>query len=118
MNKTIQWFTGTGFTPNGPHYGRPKKLSARAQRPIQRLSLGNRHTSAASIAAEVEGMGGQPVSAQTTRHKLHQMGLHGCHPRRKPLLKMMHKKAQFYLTESCMYCISEVKKKSRYALSI
>ncbi len=50
--------------------------------------------SAASIAAEVEGVGGQPVSAQTIRRTLHQIGLHGCRPRRKPLLKMMHKKAQ------------------------
>ncbi len=41
--------------------------------------------SAASIAAEVEG-GVQPVSAQTIRRTLHQIGLHGCHPRRKPLL--------------------------------
>ncbi len=37
--------------------------------------------SAASIAAEVEGVGGQPVSAQTIRRTLHQIGLHGCRPR-------------------------------------
>ncbi len=59
---------------------------------IQRLCLGNGRMSAASIAAEVEGVGGQPVSAQTICHTLHQIGLHGCRPRRKPLLKMMHKK--------------------------
>ncbi len=55
--------------------------------------FGNRRMSAASIAAEVEEVGGQLVSAQTICHTLHQIGLHGCHPRRKPLLKMMHKKA-------------------------
>ncbi len=43
--------------------------------------------SAASIAAEVEGVGGQPVSAQTIRRTLHQICLHDCRPRRKPLLK-------------------------------
>ncbi len=36
----------------------PKTLRARAQRHIQRLCLGNRRISAASIAAEVEGVGG------------------------------------------------------------
>ncbi len=87
--KTIQRFNRTGSTQNRPHHDRPKKLSARAQRHIQRLCLGNRRMSAASIAAEVEGVGGQPVSAWTTRCTLHQIGL----PRRKPLLKMMHKKA-------------------------
>ena len=50
--------------------------------------------SAASTAAEVEGVGGQPISAQTVCHTLHQIGLQGCHSRRKPLLKMMHKKAR------------------------
>ncbi len=47
----------------------------------------------ASIVAEVEGVGGQHVSAQTIRRTLHQIGLHSCCPRRKTLLKMMHKKA-------------------------
>ncbi len=49
--------------------------------------------SAASIAAEVKGVGGQSVSAQNMCCILHQIGLHGYSPRRKPLLKMMHKKA-------------------------
>ncbi len=95
--KTIQRFNRTGSTQNRPRHGRPKKLSARAQHHIQRLCLVNRHMSAVSIAADVEGVGGgggQPVSAQTIRCTLHQIGLHGCHPRRKPLLKMMHKKAR------------------------
>ncbi|KAI3374983.1 hypothetical protein L3Q82_021510, partial [Scortum barcoo] len=48
---------------------------------------------------EVEGVGGQPVSAQTIRRTLHQIGLHGCRPRRKPLLKMMHKKARKQFAE-------------------
>ncbi len=63
------------------------------------MCLGNRHMNAASIAAEVEGVGGQPVSARTMHRTLHQIGLHGCRPRRKPLLKMMYKKARKQFTE-------------------
>ncbi|CAI9611012.1 unnamed protein product [Staurois parvus] len=51
--KTIQRFNRTSSTQNRPCHGRPKKLTAHAQRHIQRLSLGNRQTSAANIAAEV-----------------------------------------------------------------
>ncbi len=63
MAKNIQWFNRTGSTQNRPRHGRPKKLSAHTQHHIQRLCLGNKQMSAASVAAEVEGVGGQPVSA-------------------------------------------------------
>ncbi len=91
--KTIQWFKRTGSTQNRPRHGRPKKLNTCAQRHIQRLCLGNRRMSAASIAAELERVGGQPDSAQTICRTLHQTGLHGYRPRRMTLLKMMQKKA-------------------------
>ncbi len=68
MAKTIQRFDRTGSTQNRPHHGRPKKLSARAQRHIQRLCLGNRRMSAASIAAEVEGGGGLSVLRPYAAH--------------------------------------------------
>ncbi len=66
--KTIQRSNRTGSTQNRPRHGWPKKLSGRAQHHIQRLCLGNRRKSAASIASDVEGVGGQPVSAQTAPH--------------------------------------------------
>ena len=45
-----------------------------------------------ALLQRLKGWGGQPVSARTIHHTLHQIGLHGCSPRRKPLLKVMHKK--------------------------
>ncbi len=86
MAKTIQRFNRTGSTQNRPRHGRPKKLSARAEHHIQRLCLGNRRMSAASIAAEVEE--GGVVSLSVLKSVCMD-----CRPRRKPLLKMMHKKA-------------------------
>ncbi len=67
--KTIQRFNRTGSTQNRPRHGRPKKLSERAQHHIQRLCLGNRCMSAASIAAEVEGVGGS--ACQCSDHTPH-----------------------------------------------
>ncbi len=61
-------------------------------RQVQNLASKNRCMSAASIALEVAEVEGQLVSAQTICHTL-QVGLHGCHPRRKPRLKLAHKKA-------------------------
>ena len=97
--KIIQRFQRVGSTQNRPQVGRPKKLSARAERQIQMLSLKDQHRSAVSIAAVIEEVGGQPVSAQTIRRTLHQIGVHVCHPRRKPLLKTIHKKAHKQFAE-------------------
>ena len=97
--KIIQRFKRVGSTQNRPRVGRPKKLSARAEHHIQMLSLKDCRRSAVSIAAEIEEVGGQPVSAQTIRRTLHQIDVHGCHPRRKPLLKTIHKKARKQFVE-------------------
>ena len=63
------------------------------------LSLKDQCRSAVRNAADIEEVGGQPVSAQTIRHTLHQIGVHGCYPRRKPLLKTIHKKASKLFAE-------------------
>ena len=57
------------------------------------FSLKDRRRIAVSIAAEIEEVVGRPVDSQTIRRTLHQIGMHGHHPRRKPLLKMVYKKA-------------------------
>ena len=80
--KIIQRFKSAGSTQNRPRVGRPKKLSARTERYTEMLSLKDRRRSAVSIAAEFEEVEGQPVSAQTIRCTLHQIGVYGCHPRR------------------------------------
>ncbi len=67
--KTIQWFNRTDYTQSRPCHGRQKKLSACAQRHIQRLCLGNKRMSAACIAAEVEGVGGS--ACQCSDHTPH-----------------------------------------------
>ncbi len=91
--RVIQRFSKTGFTWNRPRKGWSKKLSPCAVRQVQKLALKNRRMSAASNALEVAEVEGQLVSAQTIHHTLQQVGLHDRHPRRKPLLKLAHKKA-------------------------
>ncbi len=69
MANNIKQFNRRGSTQNRPRHGPPNKLSARAQRHIQRLCLGSRRMSAANIAAEVEGVGGS--ACQCSEHTPH-----------------------------------------------
>ena len=55
--KIIQRFKSGGSTQNRPRVGRSKKLSARAERHIQMLSLKDWRRSAVSIALEIEVVG-------------------------------------------------------------
>ncbi len=102
--RVIQRFPKTGFTQNRPRKGRSKKLSPCAVRQMQKLAPKNSRMSAASIALEVAELEGQLVSAQTIRHALQQVGLHGHRPRRKPLLKLALKKACKQFTELLEPC--------------
>ena len=56
-----QWLRSSSVlkesTQNRPRVGRPKNLSARAERHIQMLSLKDRHRSAVSMVAESEEVG-------------------------------------------------------------
>ncbi len=119
--RIIQRFSKTSFTRNRPRKGRSKKLSPCAVHQVQKLASQYRRMSAAkvqgffichminytgynqkwnvvkcsnaSIALEVAEAEGQLVSAQTIHQTLQQVCLHGRHPRRKPLLKLAHRKA-------------------------
>ncbi len=91
--RVIQRFSKLGFNWNRDRKDRSKKLSPCAVRQVQKLASKNRRMSAASIALEVAEVEGQLVSAQTIRHTLQQVGLHGRRPRRKPLLKLAHNKS-------------------------
>ncbi len=75
------------------------------------LSLKDRRRSAVSIAAEIEEVGvGGGVSLLVLRPytALYIIGVHGCHPRRKPLLKMIHEKARKQFAEDMSIQIVEI----------
>ena len=55
--KIIQRFKKAGSTQNRPRVGQPKKLSTRAERHIQMLSLKDRRRSPVSIAVEIREVG-------------------------------------------------------------
>ncbi len=90
--RVIQRFSKMGFSRNRPRKGQSKKLSPCAVRQVQKLASKNRRMSAASIALEVAEVEGQLVSAQTIRHTLQQVGLHGRHPRRSLFWSWLTKK--------------------------
>uniref|UniRef100_A0A8C6NP98 Transposase Tc1-like domain-containing protein n=1 Tax=Nothobranchius furzeri TaxID=105023 RepID=A0A8C6NP98_NOTFU len=61
--------------------------SCRRERRLTRRVEENRRASSPQLAKAVE------VSRETTRRTLQRNGMHGYHPRRRPLLKPTHNKA-------------------------
>ncbi len=74
--------------------GRPRKLTPRQERLLMRRVEENRHASSLQLSKEVESQTGETISRDTIWHKMQRNGMHGCRPRKKPLLKPRHKKAR------------------------
>ena len=94
---TPSWLESLGGFPKRVHcqnrhwQDQSKKLGPHTQCQMQKLASKNKCMSAASIAAEVAEVGGQPVRAQIC-HTVQQPGLHDHPPRGKPFVKLDHKK--------------------------
>ncbi len=72
--------------------GHPRKLTPRQERLLIRRVEENRHASSLQLSKEVESQAGVTISRDTIRRTLQRNGMHGCRPRKKPLLKPRHKK--------------------------
>ncbi len=96
--KTIQWFNRTGSTQNKELVDQRSwvhVLSVISRGCVWEIDVWVLPALLQRLKGWGVGGGGQSVSAQTIRRTLHQIG----RPRRKPLLKMMHKKARKQFAE-------------------
>ncbi len=92
--KVVQTFKKDGTaTISQRRPGRPRKLTPRQECPLMRRVEENRHASSLQLSKEVESQNGVTISRDTIRCTLQRNGMHGCRPRKKPLLKPRHKKA-------------------------
>ncbi len=93
--KVVQTFKEDGTaTISQRRPGRPRKLTPRQERLLMRRVEENRHASSLQLSKEVESQTGMTISRDTIRRTLQRNGMHGCRPRKKPLLKPRHKKAR------------------------
>ncbi len=93
--KVVQTFKKDGTaTISQRRPGRPRKLTPRQERLLMRRVEENRHACSLQLSKEVESQTGVTISRDTIRRTLQRNGMHGCHPRKKPLLKPRHKKAR------------------------
>ncbi len=92
--KMVQTFKKDGTaTISQRRPGRPRKLTPRQERLLMRRVEENRHASSLQLSKEVESQTGVTISHDTILRSLQRNGMHGCRPRKKPLLKPRHKKA-------------------------
>ncbi len=92
--KVVQTFKKDGTaTISQRRPGRPRKLTPRQEHLLMRRVEENQHASSLQLSKEVESQTGVTISRDTIRRTLRRNGMHGCRPRKKPLLKPRHKKA-------------------------
>ncbi len=86
--KVVQTFKKDGTaTISQRRPGRPWKLTPCQERLLMRRVEENRHANSLQLSKEVESQTGVTISRDTIRRTLQRNGMHGCRPRKKPLLK-------------------------------
>ncbi len=91
--KVVQTFKKDGTaTISQRRPSRPRKLTPRQERLLMRRVEENRHANSLQLSKEVESQTGVTISRDTIQRILQRNGMHGCRPRKKPLLKPRHKK--------------------------
>lgn len=90
--KIIQKYKNNGNTLSiVKRPGRQRKLSLRCERNVLRKVKENPKLTTPQLVEAIESQTGVTVSTSTVRRILHRDGMHGCRPRKKPLLKKRHK---------------------------
>jgi transposase len=91
VESLLKKYTATGSIANKPRYGRPKKLSMRQERSLQRAVKVEPRTTATALAKDMKTREKVTVSPEMIRRALRAAGLNGRVARKKPLLKQRHK---------------------------
>ncbi len=93
--KVVQTFKKDGTATISQRTSRSStEVNTSSEHLLMRRVEENRHAISLQLSKEVESQTGVTISRDTIRRTLQRNGMHGCRPRKKPLLKPRHKKAR------------------------
>lgn len=92
VKKIIDKYKNTGKLQNIDHPRRPRRLNETQIRSIVRTVKANPFESAFQIAKNISNLSGVSVSSSTVRRTLHDNGMYGRVPRKKPFISKKNKR--------------------------
>ena len=92
VKKIVDKYNKSGKLQNIDHRRRPRRLNNTQIRSIVRTVKANPFESAVQIAKNVSELSGKSVSASTVRRALHENGIYGRKPRKKPYITETNQK--------------------------
>lgn len=95
VNYTLRRFKMAGTYQNKPRTGRPRATTAKIDKKIVDLIEKSNQPNAVDVAEKLKKTNIAHVSAKTVQRRLHEAGLHGRAPLKKPLLTKKHIKARY-----------------------
>ena len=90
----ISKYKGSGSVDDAPRAGRPRKLSARVERAVEKKMRGKRRRSSRVIERELKRQKVSDVSYKTVQRTVHRRGLHAFKQRKTSRLSKAHKRGR------------------------